>query len=116
MLQPNGDKKDQYAAAALLLGEGQQAERVASMLNLPLPQVQTVRELRNLAGDEKRPAAHKKRESETATEGSPVQKKNAASREKIAARTTVPEAVAKKAEGAARAGTHHAARLGRVIA
>ena len=115
MLQPNGDKKDQYAAAALLLGEGQQPERVASMLNLPLPQVQTVRELRNLGSDEKKSAARKKRDggpvAEPVAEPSYLQKKIAASREKIAARAAAPQAAVRKAEGAVRTGAHHTSKL-----
>jgi len=106
MLQPNGDKKDQYAAAALLLGEGQQPERVASMLNLPLPQVQTVRELRNPGGGEKKNIVRKKSDSEPVAEPSYLQKKIAASREKVAAQAAV-----KKAEGAARTGARHTSKL-----
>jgi len=120
MLQPNGDKKDQYAAAALLLDGGQQPERVASMLNLPLPQVQTVRELRNLGSDEKKSAARKKRDgepvSEPVSEPSYLQKKIAASREKIAARAAPPQAAVRKAESAVRTGTRHTSKLTGVIA
>ena len=60
MLQPGVEKKDQYTAAALLLGEGQEPQRVASMLNLPLPQVQIVRDLQKMAGKEKKNAARRK--------------------------------------------------------
>jgi hypothetical protein len=60
MLQPGVEKTDQYTAAALLLGEGQEPQRVASMLNLPLPQVQIVRELQKMAGKEKKNAARRK--------------------------------------------------------
>lgn len=116
MLQPNGDKKDQYAAAALLLGEGQQPERVASMLNLPLSQVQTVRELRNLGGGEKKSIARKKRDGEPVAEPSYLQKKIAASREKVAVRAAPPQAAVKKAEGAPRTGAHHTSKLTGVIA
>jgi hypothetical protein len=116
MLQPNADKKDQYAAAALLLGEGQQPERVAAMLNLPLPQVQTVRELRALGGADKKGAARKKRDGEAAAQAALLQKKSAVVREKVAARTAAPAAPAKKAEGAPRPSVHHTSRLTRVIA
>jgi hypothetical protein len=63
MLQPGVEKKDQYTAAALLLGEGQEPQRVASMLNLPLPQVQIVRDLQKMAGKEKKNAARRKIEA-----------------------------------------------------
>ena len=57
MLQPGAEKKEQYTAAALLLGDGQEPQRVASMLNLPLPQVQIVRELQRMTTKEKQSQA-----------------------------------------------------------
>ncbi|HXG51815.1 MAG TPA: hypothetical protein VNN77_10460 [candidate division Zixibacteria bacterium] len=57
MLQPGTEKKERYTAAALLLAEGQPPERVASMLNLPLPQVEVVRDLQRIAGRGKVKAA-----------------------------------------------------------
>jgi hypothetical protein len=64
MLQPGGEKRDQYTAAALLLSEGQEPHRVASMLNLPLPQVEIVQQLKRLASKEKKPMQRKKRGDE----------------------------------------------------
>ncbi len=66
MLQPGGEKRDQYTAAALLLGEGQEPRRVSSMLNLPLPQVEIVQELHRMASREKKPVASKKRGDDSA--------------------------------------------------
>jgi hypothetical protein len=81
MLQPGTEKKEQFTAAALLLGEGQQADRVASMLKLPLPQVETVQALRKITAEKKPPKRRREQES-SAIE---PQKKNSAPREKIAA-------------------------------
>jgi hypothetical protein len=81
MLQPGTEKKEQFTAAALLLGEGQQPDRVASMLKLPLPQVQTVQALRKITTEKKPPK--KRRDPESAV--IEPQKKNSAPREKIAA-------------------------------
>lgn len=64
MLQPGGEKRDQYTAAALLLNEGQEPHRVASMLNLPLPQVEIVQQLHRMASKEKKPMQRKKRGDE----------------------------------------------------
>jgi hypothetical protein len=82
MLQPGVEKKDQYTAAALLLSEGQEPQRVASMLNLPLPQVQIVRDLQKMAGKEKPGASRRKGENQTADQENEAQSKNAARREK----------------------------------
>jgi len=86
MLQPGVEKKEQYTAAALLLAEGQEAQRVASMLNLPLPQVQIVQELQKIASKEKKPSTRKKRESEIGQQEVAAQPKYADPREKNAAR------------------------------
>jgi len=72
MLQPGVEKADQYTAAALLLGEGQEPQRVAAMLNLPLPQVQIVRELQKMAGKEKKNAARRKIEEPSVEFDSPA--------------------------------------------
>src|ERR1044071_1748723 len=61
VLHPGIEKREQYTAAALLLSEGQEPERVASMLNLPLPQVQLIRDLQQVTAKEKRPAARNDR-------------------------------------------------------
>jgi hypothetical protein len=86
MLQPGVEKKEQYTAAALLLGEGQEPQRVAAMLNLPLPQVQIVQELQKMASKEKKASTRKKRESEIGQQEIATEPKNAAPREKNAAR------------------------------
>jgi hypothetical protein len=84
MLQSGAEQKDPYKAAALLLSEGQPPQRVASMLNLPLPQVQIVSELRKAAQEKKAVARRKRAEEKGEGEvGSPS--KIAAEREKIAA-------------------------------
>jgi len=85
LLQPGGEKKEQYAAAALLLGEGQEPHRVASMLNLPLPQVQLVRELQRMTINERSPAARKGGEQPSLKRETQPQTKIAAPREKTAA-------------------------------
>lgn len=64
MLQPGGERRDQYTAAALLLSEGQEPHRVAAMLNLPLPQVEIVQQLNRMSNKEKKPAQRKKRPDE----------------------------------------------------
>jgi hypothetical protein len=100
MLQPGNEKKDQFTAAALLLGEGQQPDRVASMLKLPLPQVQTVQALRNITADKK--PTKKKREQEGPVAEPQAQKKNAAPREKVAASpSSAPAGFKKTANGVA---------------
>lgn len=86
MLQPGVEKKEQYTAAALLLAEGQEAQRVASMLNLPLPQVQIVQELQKIASREKKPSTRKKREAEIEQREIAAQPKSADLREKNASR------------------------------
>jgi hypothetical protein len=85
MLQPGAEKKEQYTAAALLLGEGQEPQRVASMLNLPLPQVQIVRELQKMTGKEKKPASRRLVEEPSQEREHDSQSKIAAPREKTAA-------------------------------
>jgi hypothetical protein len=92
MLQPGTEKKEQFTAAALLLGEGQQPDRVASMLKLPLPQVQTVQALRKITTEKKPPK--KRRDPESAV--IEPQKKNSAPREKIAASPSSASAGFKK--------------------
>lgn len=86
MLQPGVEKREQYTAAALLLAEGQEAQRVASMLSLPLPQVQIVQELQKIASKDKKSSTRKKREPEMGQQEVAAEPKNAAPREKNAAR------------------------------
>ena len=97
MLQPGGEKKEQYTAAALLLNEGQEPQRVASMLTLPLPQVQIVQELQKIAVKEKKSTTRKKRDEEAPTPPTHRLTKNAASQEKNAARPTLLAHVIKRA-------------------
>ena len=82
MLQPGNEKREQYTAAALLLREGQEPHQVASMLNLPLPQVEIVRELQRMAGKDKKFTVRKKRCEEDDGRDNPVPSKIAARREK----------------------------------
>jgi hypothetical protein len=84
MLQPGGERREQYTAAAVLLGEGQEPRRVASMLNLPLPQVELVQELHRMANKEKRSTASKRRSEENSRRETPEPTKVAARREKSA--------------------------------
>ena len=107
MLQPGSDKKDQYTAAALLLGEGQEPERVASVLKLPLPQVKSVQDLRKMTREEENPTPRKRRGDEPETH---PQQKIAASREKNAARATSVGSTGKKvptAEGLGQRSSRH---------
>ena len=64
MLQPGAEKREQYTAAALLLSEGHEAERVASMLNLPTAQVQLIRDLQQVTSRDKRSSPRPKRADE----------------------------------------------------
>jgi len=83
MLQPAGEKRDQYAAAALLLHEGQEPHRVASMLSLPLAQVEIVQQLHRMTTKEKAAAPRKKRSDEDhAGRNNPMATKLAARRQK----------------------------------
>ncbi len=84
MLQPGGEKREQYTAAALLLGEGQEPHRVASMLNLPLPQVEIVQQLHRLASKDKKTLPRKKpAEDESSGQKFTMPSKIAAGQEKI---------------------------------
>lgn len=85
MLHPGIDRREQYTAAALLLAEGQDVERVSSMLNLPQAQVHLIRDLQQVAGKEKR-ARVTRRPEEIAPVETPRPSKPAAPREKTAAR------------------------------
>jgi len=109
MLQPGVEKKEQYTAAALLLNEGQEPQRVASMLTLPLPQVQIVQELRKMAVKEKKSTIRRKRDEAPPTPVTHTPTKNAASREKNAARPTLLADVLKNAvNGTSARGAVHA--------
>jgi hypothetical protein len=86
MLQPGIDRREQYTAAALLLAEGQDVERVASMLNLPHAQVHLIRDLQQVTGKEKRPGVRPRRPEQPAASETARPSKAAAPREKNAAR------------------------------
>ena len=97
MLHPGVDKREQYTAAALLLTEGQDAERVAAMLNLPLAQVHLIRDLQQVAAKDKKPREARAEEpikSATASTPNP-----AALREKTAARPILLVDAIKSAAG-----------------
>jgi hypothetical protein len=85
MLHPGIEKREQYTAAALLLAEGHDVERVSSMLGLPEAQVHLIRELQQVSAKEKRPGRAKKSE-ESVLKDTVRQSKIAAPREKAAAR------------------------------
>jgi hypothetical protein len=108
MLQSGAEKKDQYTAAALLLGEGQEPARVASMLNLPLPQVQIVSDLQKITRD-KKSAPRRKRDEEQAERETEMPSKIAASREKVAAQPIRLVDVIRKAAAEAARGNGEAA-------
>src|SRR2546426_7153345 len=80
------EKREQYTAAALLLAEGQEAERVASMLNLPLGQVHLIRDLQQVTARDKRIAVRGKRSEDLVPREAMRQSKIAAPREKTAPR------------------------------
>jgi hypothetical protein len=85
MLHPGIEKREQYTAAALLLAEGHDVERVSSMLGLPEAQVHLIRELQQVSVKEKRHGRAKKSEDSVVKEAV-RQSKIAAPREKAAAR------------------------------
>ncbi|HTN70089.1 MAG TPA: hypothetical protein VMO00_03280 [Methylomirabilota bacterium] len=86
MLHSGIEKREQYTAAALLLAEGQEAERVASMLNLPSAQVSLIRDLQQVTAKDKRAAARSRRSEVLLAKETTRQSKNAAPLEKTAAR------------------------------
>jgi len=85
MLHPGIEKREQYTAAALLLAEGHDVERVSSMLGLPDAQVHLIRELQQVSAKDKRPGRGKKSEEGVIKEAV-RQSRIAAPREKAAAR------------------------------
>lgn len=108
MLQPGGEKRDQYTAAALLLGEGQEPHRVASMLNLPLPQVEIVQQLHRMASKERKLPQRKKRgEAETAGQEYSLSTKVAARREKNSQPILLADLLKKAANESALHGPAH---------
>jgi hypothetical protein len=66
MIQPGVEKRHHYEAAAALLSDGQDAARIAAVLNLPISQVRLVQELRGLSGKEKKTTPRKKKEESLA--------------------------------------------------
>jgi hypothetical protein len=85
MLHTGVDKREQYTAAALLLAEGHEAERVASMLNLPAAQVQLIRDLQQVTARDKRVTTRAK-DDESFPKEIARPSKTAAVQEKTAAR------------------------------
>ena len=85
MLHTGVDKREQYTAAALLLAEGHEADRVASMLNLPAAQVQLIRDLQQVTAREKRVTTQARNEESFSKEITRPSKP-AAVQEKTAAR------------------------------
>lgn len=109
MLQPGMEKREQYTAAALLLGEGQEPRRVASMLNLPLPQVEIVQELQRMGGKEKKANLRGKRtEAANDERDSALPTKVAARREKTAEPILLVDVIKRVANGGAAQGAPHA--------
>ena len=86
MLHPGIDKREQYTAAALLLAEGQEAERVASMLNLPAAQVQLIRDLQQVTARDRRATPRGRRAEDLFSKEMARSSKTAAPQEKTAAR------------------------------
>jgi hypothetical protein len=86
VLHPGVEKREQYTAAALLLAEGQDPDRVASMLNLPLQQVQLIRDLQQVTAKDKRAGARNARADEGIFLESARQSKSSARAEKSAGR------------------------------
>ena len=86
VLHPGIEKREQYTAAALLLSEGQDPDRVASMLNLPLPQVQLIRDLQHVTAKDKRLAARNSPVEDIVPFESSRQSKNSGRAERSASR------------------------------
>lgn len=91
MLNPGIDRREQYTAAALLLAEGQDVERVATMLNLPHAQVHLIRELQQVTTRDQRIGAGARRSEEPVAAETGGASKAAAAREKTAARPFLPD-------------------------
>ena len=108
MLHPGIEKREQYTAAALLLAEGHDVERVSSMLGLPETQVHLIRELQQVTGKEKRTGRAKKSE-ESAMKEAVRQSKIAAPKEKTTGRPILLVDVLKNASaGESLTGETHA--------
>ncbi|HEY7164368.1 MAG TPA: hypothetical protein VIB79_07380 [Candidatus Binatia bacterium] len=86
VLHPGIEKREQYTAAALLLAEGQDPERVASMLSLPVQQVQLIRDLQQVSTKDKRGVVRNGRVEEVSPLESGRQSKSSARGEKSAPR------------------------------
>jgi hypothetical protein len=87
MLHPGVDRREQYTAAALLLAEGQDVERVAAMLNLPQTQVHLIRDLQQVTARERRSHSRTRRSEEPIVAAeTPRPSKTAPPPEKAAAR------------------------------
>ena len=107
MLQPGMEKREQYTAAALLLGDGQEPRRVASMLNLPLPQVEIVHELQRIGSKEKKASLRAKRSQTNDEREGPLPTKIAARREKSSQPILLVDVIKRAAnDSAVQSGVH----------
>jgi hypothetical protein len=116
MLQPGAEKKEQYTAAALLLAEGQDPQRVAAMLNIPLPQIQIVQELQKINAKDKRKSARRGRDEQTVATEAVVPTKSAAPREKTSTRPILLVDVIRNASAGVDSSTNGHGRLNSVSA
>ena len=107
MLQPGMEKREQYTAAALLLGDGQEPSRVASMLNLPLPQFEIVHELQRIGSKEKKANLRAKRSQTNDERAGPLPTKIAARREKSSQPILLVDVIKRAAnDSAVQSGVH----------
>ena len=111
MLHSGIDRREQYTAAALLLAEGQEAERVASMLNLPNSQVQLIRDLQQVTARDKRATTRGLRSDNIFAGETSRQSKNAVPGEKTAARPILLVDVIKSVTNESVAADGHLSRL-----
>lgn len=84
LTQAEVGRVDQYATAALLLSEGEEAEQVARTLRLPLAQVRLVKELRQEVEKEKSAIPRSRREKDSQPRERARRENGAAPREKVA--------------------------------
>jgi hypothetical protein len=115
ILQPGGERRDHYQAAAMLLAEGLDPTRIAAMLNLPLGQIHLVQELRKIPAKDKQPPRGKNG-GDVALRPNVFETKIAASPEKAAARPILLTDVVEEAPETARARLSAARRWSGVTA
>lgn len=102
ILQPGGEKRDHYQAAAMLLAEGLDPSRIAATLNLPLGQIHLVQELRKIPAKDKRTPPRGKNSGDVALRPNVFETKIAASQEKAAVRPILLTDVVEEAPEIAR--------------